>query len=105
MADMRTKQVADLVRGQLEDQAEAAVRGAVREVLGMGAMLHPADAGSVAMAREAVRLAWAGGREEAVRELADAYCLYIGNDDLDVLRDAFTERLPEGWAAPEPQQD
>jgi hypothetical protein len=98
--------MAELSRAALEDQAESALRAAYKDGMSKADWdRRPPDAGSVAMTREAVRLAWAGGREEAVRELAGAYCLYIENDDLDVLRDAFIERLPEGWAAPEPQQD
>jgi hypothetical protein len=53
---------------------------------------------------EIIREACKRGYEQASVELADAYSLFIVNDDdLDSFRDALTERVPEGWTVPEPR--
>lgn len=50
---------------------------------------------------EVIREAYKRGGQATAVELADAYSLYIVNDDdLDGFRDALTERIPPGWKPP-----
>lgn len=82
-------------RADLERAAEQALRLAV-----VGG--SPPDAGLVAKVTGAVRDAWQAGAEETAAAIADAYVLYILNDDdLDGFRDALTGFLPPGYQVPE----
>ena len=56
------------------------------------------DAGIAALLTKVVRDAYRRGGEDSAVEIADAYVLYIlDDDDMDGFRDALTERLPRGW--------
>lgn len=59
----------------------------------------------IARLDQVIRQAYIRGGENMAAELADAYSLFIVNDDdLDSFRDALTERVPEGWKVPKPRK-
>jgi hypothetical protein len=62
----------------------------------------PVDAGLCARAAGIVRAAYARGGEDTALALAQAYQLFLADDDLDALRDALTALLPPDYVAPEP---
>ena len=63
------------------------------------------DVGISGMLAKVVREAYKRGYEAAASELADAYSLYlIEDDDLDGFRDALTDRIPKGWKVPKPRR-
>jgi hypothetical protein len=77
--------------------AETALREAHRDALGIGTVLRPPDAGQVQFVRDAVAAAFKLGQQSAALEVAEAYQLFLDNEDLDVLRDTLTGLLPEGY--------
>jgi GAF domain-containing protein len=66
---------------------------------------HRVYADLIARLDAVIREAYQRGGEAIAAELADAYSLFIVNDDdLDSFRDALTERLPPGWKVPKPRR-
>ena len=94
--------MAELTLAGCQLSAETALRRAHQEALGITSVLWPVDAGLVQTVNDAVAAAHTLGRQKAALELAEAYQLFLDNDDLDVLRDALTDLLPDDYAAPEP---
>lgn len=79
--------------GKLEDEAIRLMRSAAKDRL-------PLDVGYPAKLAKVVREAYAAGCSDTASVIADAYVLYIlDQDDLDAFRDALTEYLPSGWKA------
>ena len=62
----------------------------------------PVDPGLSVRATALVREAYRRGGEDTALALAQAYQLFLQNDDLDALRDALTDLLPANYVAPEP---
>jgi len=62
------------------------------------------DAGLAAKAAKIVREAYQRGRYETALALAEAYQLFLRDDELDGLRDALTDELPPEYVAPEPEE-
>jgi hypothetical protein len=74
-----------------EDRAEAAARDID---------FLPPGAGTIGMIRQAVSDARREGRASMLREVVDAYGLFIDTDDLDGFRDTLTNLMDaEGVAA------
>jgi hypothetical protein len=94
--------MAELTLAGCQHSAETALRRAHQEALGVTAVLWPVDAGLVQAVNDAVAAAHKLGKQQAALELADAWQLFLDNDDLEVMRDALTALLPEDYQAPEP---
>ena len=59
---------------------------------------RPVDAGLVQHVRNAVAAAYKLGQQNSALVPADAYQLFLDNDDPDVLRDTLTELLPADYS-------
>jgi hypothetical protein len=91
--------MAELTLAGCQHSAETALRQACRD---RPLQLRPPDAGLVQAVHDAVAAAHKLGKQQAALELADAWQLFLDNDDLEVMRDALTALLPEDYQAPEP---
>jgi hypothetical protein len=89
----------ELTLAACQRNAETALRQAVRE---RSYQLRPPDAGLVQVVNDAVAAAHKLGKQEAALVLAQAWQLFLDNDDLEVMRDTLTDLLPADYAAPEP---
>lgn len=91
--------MAELTLADCQHSAETALRQAARD---RPLQLRPPDAGLVQAVNDAVAAAHRLGRQSAALELAQAWQLFLDNDDLEIMRDTLTALLPEDYQAPEP---
>lgn len=69
---------------QLQDNAEAAARHIATDRL-------PPDAGAIQKIRDTVADAFSAGAVEVIKDVLNAYQLFLDSDDLDGFRDDLTE--------------